>query len=229
METEDAVRVEFSKEGKEFEILVNPDEALDYRRNGEGDVSKILFVREIFKDASTGDKASSKDLKEFLGTSDILEAAEKILNKGRMQLTTKQKREMKEEKRKRIVNMISRRAKNPQTDSPHPPKRIENAMEEARVEIDPMESPEEQMQRIVDKLRPILPISFEKKKIAVKIPNKYSGKAYGTLKESSEVLDEEWGNEFLFAKLKIPAGIEPELMDKLNKLTSGEVEVKELD
>lgn len=229
METEDAVRVEYSKDGKDFEILVNPDEAMEYKRTGKGDISKVLFVRDIFKDVSTAEKASAKDIEEVFGTKDITEAADKIFKKGRLQLTTKQKRELKEEKRKQIVSKIARRAKNPQTESPHPPKRIENAMKEAGVEIDPMEDVEEQINRIVEKLRPIIPISFEKKRIAVKIPNEFAGKAYGKVKESGEILEEQWGDEYFFAKLKIAGGMQPELMEKLSKMTHGNVEVKELE
>ncbi|MDY6776470.1 MAG: ribosome assembly factor SBDS [Candidatus Nanohaloarchaea archaeon] len=228
MDPEDAITVKYSNDS-EFEILVDPDEAFAYRRGETDSFDRVLFVQEIFKDASAAEKASMEDVEDEFGTRNIVEAAEELFRKGEMELTTEQKNRLREEKRKQVVNMIATRAMNPQTNSPHPPKRIENAMEEAGVQIEPMEDAEEQMQEVLDAIRPKIPISMEEKEIAIKVPNKYSGKAYGKIKQmSSEVLEEQWGNDSFMARVKLPAGVQTKLMEELESMTHGEVEVTDI-
>ena len=62
---------------------------------------------------------------EIFGTEDPEEVAGTIVRKGDIQVTTDQRRAMTEEKRKAIVNHISRNAVNPQTRTPQPPQRQE--------------------------------------------------------------------------------------------------------
>lgn len=228
MNPDDAITVKYSTDGKEFEILVKPDEALEYREGKNDDFSKILFVREVFKDASAADRASSEDLESVFNTKVIKEAAKEIFEKGKLELTTKQKQELREKKRKQVVNMIARQSMNPQNNSPHPPKRIENAMDEAGVNIDPLESAEKQMSDVVDRIRPKIPLSFEEKTVAIRIPNKYAGKCYGVIKDKAEVEEEEWGDKFFFAKASLKAGVEPELESRLEEKTHGNVEIKDV-
>lgn len=227
MDSEDAIRVQY-KGDREFEILVDPDEAFAYRRGEVDNFDRVLFVQEIFTDARAADRASVENVEDEFGTRNIVEAAEQLFENGRMELTTEQRNQLREEKWKQVVNKIARRAMNPQTNSPHPPKRIENAMEEAGVQVDPMEPAEQQISETVDAIRPKIPISMEEKEIAVRIPNKYAGKCYGVLKQHAEVLSEEWGDDAFMAKIKLPAGVQVELMSELESITSGTVEVTDV-
>ena len=74
------------------------------------------------------------------------------------------------EKRRQVITFIARNAVNPQTGLPHPPQRIEMAMDEARVNIDLYKSVDEQVKETMKALRPLLPIRFEEVRIAVRIP-----------------------------------------------------------
>ena len=56
--------------------------------------------------------------------------------------------------------MIHANGIDPKTNLPHPLQRIENALEEANVKIDEHKSEEKQVEEIVRKLQPILPIKF---------------------------------------------------------------------
>ncbi len=227
MDPENAIRVEYSGD-RELEILVKPDEAFAYKRGDVDDFDRVLFVQEVFTDARAAERASAEDIEDEFGTKNITEAAKKLFEKGRMELTTEQRNQLREEKRKQVVSKIARRAMNPQTNSPHPPKRIENAMEEAGVQIDPMEPTEQQISRVVDAIRPKIPISLEEKEIAVRIPNKFAGKCYSVIKQHAEILSEEWGNDAFMARIKLPAGVQVELMSELESITSGAVEVTDV-
>ena len=227
---EEAVVAKLEKYGEKFEVLVDPDLALEFKKGKKLDISQILAVEKIFKDAKKGEKASEELMKKIFGTSDPLEIAKIIIRKGELRLTTEQRRRMLEAKKKKIVSIIARNSVNPQTGTPHPPKRIEKALEEAKVNIDITKSAEEQMPNILKAIRPILPIRFEKKSIAVKIPGEYAGKAYSVVKSYGEIKREEWSKqgEWMFI-IDVPAGVVDEFFRELNSLTKGNYETRILE
>lgn len=228
LDSSDAITIQYRGDST-FEILVEPDAAKEAKFEGEDvDIRRLLFVQEVFKDSGTGERASPDELEREFGTKQVMDAAEQVFEKGDMQLTTDQKAEMREEKKNQVVSMISRRAKNPKTGNPHPPKRVRNALEEAGFDFDAMEDVESQFEDAVEAIRPIIPVSLDKKTVAIKIPSDSGGKAYSLIQEKAEVLEEEWGNEFFFAKIRVPAGILTELMEEIQKMTSGESEVKDV-
>lgn len=227
MDAEDAITVEYMGD-RELEILVKPDEAFAYRRGELDDFDRVLFVQEIFTDAQAAERAAANDIEDEFGTTNIVEAAKQLFEQGKMELTTKQRNQLREEKWNAVVARIARRAMNPQTNAPHPPKRIENAMKEAGIEIDPMEPVEAQIPDVVAAIRPKIPISLEEKEIAVRIPNEYAGKCYGILKQHAQILEEEWGNDAFMAKVKLPAGAQTELMGELESITHGDVQITDV-
>jgi len=227
MDTSDAIKVKY-KGSQEFEILVEPELAKEAKLEGKNhDINRLLFVQEVFLDAGKGDRASAEDLEEEFGTRQVLNAAEEIFEKGEMQLTTDQRKEIREDKRKQIISMIARRVQNPKTGNPHPPQRVENALEEAGFNVDEDIGVEEQFEDAIDRIRPIIPVSLEEKVVAIKIPNDEAGKAYDKIQSTAEIKDEQWGNEYFFAKVKIPAGVLSDLMEELQEITSGKTEIKE--
>lgn len=223
---ESAVIVKYVFNEKTFEILADPDAALDFRKGSQVDISDVLAVRDVFKDARAGDRAPGADLKSAFATDDVLKCAEIILRKGELHLTSDQKRKMTEEKERQIVAIIARNAINPQTDLPHPVTRIEAAMKEARVRIDPFKSADEQLAEVVKALRPIIPIRLEKKQVAIKFPPNYAPKAIGFVKRLADVKKDEWFPDGSWAALvEVPAGMVPDLMDAVNRETHGEAQI----
>ena len=224
---EDAIVARYEHSGHRFEILVDPNIIDDVKAGKVENVMDYLVIDEIFKDAHKGDRASEELIKEIFGTTDVNEVAKKIILHGQVQLTTEQRRKMLEEKKKRIIMEIARNAINPQTGAPHPPQRIELAMEEAKVHIDPLKSVEEQIPVVLKALRPIRPIRFEKVKIAVKVSGEMYGKIYGELSKMGTILQEEWQRDGSWiGVVEIPAGMQGEFFDVLNKKTHGNVQTK---
>ncbi|WP_414837037.1 ribosome assembly factor SBDS [Candidatus Nanohalococcus occultus] len=228
MDTSDAIRVRY-KGDKPFEILVEPELAKEVKLDGkEHDIQRLLFVQEVFLDAEKGERASTEDLDEEFGTKQLMEAAKTIFEKGEMQLTTDQKAEMREDNRKQIINMIARRAQNPKTGNPHPPQRVENALEEAGFHADPFEDIEEQFDRAIKSIRPIIPVSLDEKTVAIRIPVDKAGKAYDKIQRAADVGDEQWGDKYFTARVTIAAGALTELMDEIQEIAKGEAEMKEV-
>lgn len=228
MDTSDAIKVQYRGD-KQFEILVEPDLAKEAKLEGKDhEIQRMLFVQEIFTDAGEGERASTEEIEKEFGTKQIMEAAEVIFEKGDMQLTTEQKAEMREEKWKQLVNMISRRVQNPKTGNPHPPDRVENALEEAGFNVNWDSNLEDKFEDAIDELRPIIPVSLDEKTVAIRIPNDKAGKAYDKLQQAAEIEEEQWGNDYFTARVTLPAGVLSELIDELQDMTSGQTEMKEV-
>ncbi len=225
---DEAVIARIKKHGHTFEIYVDPDLALAYRTGEEIDVGKILAVENLFKDASAGDKAAEENVIEAFASTDVKAAAAEILKTGELHLTTEQRKRLLDERRRQIVDIIARNAINPQTKTPHPPTRIEKAMEEARVHVDMEKSAKSQVDDVLKAIKPIIPIKFEKIQVALKIPAKYASKLFQTLREFGEVKKEEWIKDEQYCLLEIPGGLQDELYQAMNKLTHGDVEIKVL-
>ncbi len=95
-------------EGNRFEILVKPDLALDYRLGKRNDLTNVLISDEVYSDANKGSRASSDKLSKYFKTNDLGEVAQQILLNGELNLTTEQRRKMVEEKKKQIIDFISK-------------------------------------------------------------------------------------------------------------------------
>ena len=217
------------KSGEKFEVLVKPEAVQKIRDGKEVDLLKELAIDEIFKDAHKGSKASEEKMVEFFGTAEPLAVAKQIIQRGEIQLTTEQRRQMLEVKRKQVVQYIAANAINPQTGAPHPPQRIENAMEGAKVHVDPFKPVEEQVKDVLDALRPLLPIRFEKVRIAVKLSAEDSAKAYGDIKGYGTILKEEWSPTGAWlGVVEMPAGLQTDFLERLNAKTRGNVETRVL-
>ena len=219
--------VRYSHSGEKFEILVDPDKGLAYKQGELTDVSNVLMIDTVFIDANKGEKPTKAKLEEVFGTSDPLEVAEIMFEKGILQLTAQQRREMTEQKLRQIISIISRTYVDPSTKLPHPILRVENALSEARVSIDPFIDAEEQLKGVVDALRPILPMSMESVEIAIKIPPEYASKSYGIVKNLAEIKRDEWTSDGSWiAVVSISAAMQGELLDRLGKATQGSLQTR---
>ncbi len=213
--------------GKTFEVFVEPDGALAFKRGDQVKVENILAVEDVFSDAKNGDRPAEQDVINAFGTTDAIKIAEKIILEGELQLTTEQKKKIQEEKKRQVIAVIARNAINPQTKAPHPPARIEAAMAEAGVHIDPMKRVDEMVNITMKAIRPIIPIRFEEVKIAIKLPPEYAAKAYGSVAKFGSLAKQEWQNDGSWiGVITIPAGMQDELYALLNGLTKGCAETK---
>jgi len=217
-----------TQNGEHFEILAKPDKALDYKLGkSTSTISDVIAADTIFTDAGKGTKASEEKIKDVFGTTDSLKVAEIILKKGDLQLTTDQRRHMVEEKRNQIIAFISRECIDPKTNLPHPPQRIENAMGEIHFSIDPQKSVEEQAKDIIKLLRPIIPLKMEKITVEVLVPAEHASRVYGTVKGFGTLKRDQWLADGSWSALvEMSAGSYGPLLDKLGKLTKGNIEAK---
>ncbi len=230
--TFDAERVHFNlarlkKAGGNFEVVVDPDKAVAFKEGVAVDIDEVVKAQDVFFDAKKGELASEERIKEVFGTTDPLAVAQFILKEGEVQLTAEHRAKVREHKYNQLVQLISRNACDPKTKLPHPETRIRNAMEEARIAIDEFKKPQDQIGDVLQKLRPLLPISIESTTVEVTLSATNAAKAYGMLQSFGTLKNEAWLNDGSFkGNLELPAGMVNDLIDKLNASTQGSAQVE---
>jgi len=218
------VTARIKKSGKHFEVLVDLDDAMKFRK---GESSFIQAETEdIFRDLKKGDKAPEADLLEAFGTADFNEIVKKIVKEGEVQ-TTQDFRDAEHEKKiKQVVEFLAKNAVDPQTGNPITSERIKSALEQAHTNIknSPIES---QIKEIMDNLIKIIPIKIDTKKVKITIPAMHTGKAYGVISQYKE--SENWKDDgSLEVVVDVPAGMIMDFYDKLNSVTHGSALTVEL-
>jgi len=209
---------------KHYEIMVDLGEALKVKSN-QGNITAALQSPQIFYDLKKGTIASQQDLEKAFGTKDIYEIAKQIIQRGEVQKTQDFRDEEREKKIKQVINLIIRNATD-QNGHPYTEERIKSAIDEVHYRFD-SHPVEKQMQDLIHKLKEVIPIKIETKRIKIIIPAQFTGQAYGLLQENKE--KEEWlSNGDLQVVLNIPAGLLLDFYDKINNITHGAAQSEEL-
>jgi ribosome maturation protein SDO1 len=241
------------KEGRTFEMLLDPEQAWEAKKIIRDEINKRLVEGKeksrisaeellknpkisielifesfiVFEDLKRGKKATDGDMEAVFDTKEGRIIASRILLEGDIQWTRSQRDEEREKKLKQIITIITKNAINPQNKKPHPYQRIEKAIKEANVKVDLMRSAEEQVDDVIKQIRAIIPIRMEQVELALKIPSDFTAKGYNIVAQLAQIKKEEWQSDGSWVSVvSLPAGLQMELIDKLNKLTHGRVQTK---
>jgi ribosome maturation protein SDO1 len=226
---DEAVTARLESHGARFEVLVDPDAALEIKRDEfEGELEDVIAARDVFENASRGDRPAEEDLETVFDTTEPMDIIPEVIKRGEIQITAEQRRRIQEQKRKQLVNTITRNAVNPQMDdAPHPPDRIESALEQAGFTVDPMEPVETQVDDALDALRPVIPIRFDEMTVAVQLPTDYAGSGQAKIREFGDLEREEWqADGSWIGVVTFPAGMQNEFYELANEVSSGEAETQ---
>ena len=223
--------VRLKKGGENFEVVLSdPDRALELKQGKNIPVAEVINGNMIFKDAKKGEAAPTESMQKWLGTTDPLLGAEIIIKKGEFHLTAEQRKKIADAKRRQIINHIHENAIDPRTKSPHPVQRIELAMEQAKVQIDPTDKTEWLIEKVAKQLQSVIPLSFERARMRIKIPAKYAGSAYSAAKGRYKMQNESWLNDgSVQFELDIIAGAKDKTVSFINQLTNGEAVIEDLE
>ena len=225
--TDKVTVVRYTYSGDKFELLVKPDPAFDYKIGKITEISKVLVSDEIYTDSNKGTRVPNEKLEQVFKTIEPTKIAEIIMKKGELNLTTEQRRKMIAEKRKQLVTFIAKTYVDQRSHLPHHPLRIEQAMDDGRVSIDPFRNIDEQVKDIVEKLRPIIALKSENIVLEISIPAQFVAQSYTVLKSTGTLKKEDWqSNGSLKAILEIPAGARPNVIDRLGSITKGTATVE---
>lgn len=224
---DDAVLARLEKGGKRYEVLVDPALVEAFKEDPSSvDINDFLAMDEVFHDARGGERPTEEAIEKTFATQDITTITSIILEKGSIQLTTAQRKEMVESMKQKIIHHIHTQAVDPKTKAPHPKTRLELALDESRYSVDPFKRLEEQVKDAITKLKPLIPLSFETVRMAFKVP----GSAYGSVSQilRSYQQKEGWLEDGSWAcVVELPAGMKGDLISQVMR-RSAEVEIKEL-
>ncbi|MDP1695945.1 MAG: ribosome assembly factor SBDS [archaeon] len=210
--------------GKHYEIDVNLDEALKVKA-GKGDIMAAVISPHVFTDLKKGLKAAEKDLMDAFGTIEGYEIAKKIIASGEIQKTQEFREAEKDARIKQVINLIMRNASD-QHGRPYTEERLRRAVDEVHYNFDNRPA-DQQMMDLVEKLKTVIPIKIEVKRIKLIIPARFTGQAYGLFKDYKE--NEEWlSNGDLEVIINIPAGLQIDFYDKINAIAHGAVRSEEM-
>ncbi len=224
---DDAVIARWEHGGKRYEVLLDPDMVEAFREEpGTVNLDEFMAVEDVFHDARQGERPAMEDLLSTFGSEDVAEATRIILERGSIQLTTAQRKARVEAMRQRILHHIHTEAVDPRTKSPHPRARLELALEESRFSVDPFKRLEAQVKDAIKVLKPLLPLSFERIKLAFKVSGSAYGRAHQVLR--SDIQREEWlGDGAWVAVVEVPAARKADLIGNIMRLDN-DAEVREL-
>ena len=224
---DDAVLARMEKSGKRYELLVDPTLVDQFKENPDSvRIDEFLAIDEVFHDARGGERPTSEAIENTFATQDIVQIAQIILEKGSIQLTTNQRKVMVDKMRQQIIHHIHSQAVDPKTKSPHPKTRIELALDECRYSVDPFKRLENQVKDAVEKLKTLIPLSFESVKLAFKISGATMGKVNQLLRPYMK--NEGWLEDGSWAcVIECPGGMKGELISQVMQ-RSADAEVKEM-
>ena len=211
---------------KHFEILVDIDEAIKVKkRDKTASLNLAVLTEHIFHNLKSGEHASSSDLREAFGTTDLMNVAEKIIKEGEIVRTEESMKTEHDKVYKQVIDFLVKNAVSPEG-MPYTPDRIMKALNETHINIK-NKSVESQISEIMESLSKILPIKVEVKKLKLLIPAIHTGKAYGIIKEF--MIKENWlSNGDLEAIVEMPQALIFDFYDNLNSATHGSVLSEEM-
>ncbi len=222
-----SVIAKLKREGKTYEILVDPQKALDFKKGRSISISDVVATDEIFYDAKKGTRASEHELEKIFNTNDKLEICKIIVKEGDVPLTAEMMRAEQEAKRNLIINIIHRTVVDPNTGKPHPSLRIDNAMNEAKIRIDESKNAEQQVNFVIEKIRAIIPIKHEVRELSVKIISQYASRAIPILKQFGKLVKQTWESDgSLVSIIELPGGLQEDFEIALNNIARGTVEIR---
>ena len=207
-----------TKQGKTFEVLLDPEKTYQYLDTKKGEISDLLTIDKVFRDSRKGLEASRNELIKAFGKENILKILEEILNEGSIQITAERRRKLIERKTNQIVTYIYENYVDPKTKAPHPRDRILKAMKKAKVKVDPFKDTIKQALSIVEQINAIIPLKTGKFRFEVEIPIEKWGKATNILKTYGKVITEKQMGDKVKIRGEAAIPVQPKIIEKIVKI-----------
>lgn len=215
--------VRYKKDGRFFEVAVDPDRVFPYRE-GNCTLYEVLRSYRVFHKATEGREVFESSLEEVFNTTDKDEVIDVILRKGDVQLSPKKREELQRKKVEKLLDILTRNAVDPRTNTPHPRNRLEKILKN-NVNIDEQRKAEDQVKKVVKQVKKHVPIDIETKEVTITTTAEDAYKIRNVLDSYGEIQEETWTDLFK-ADIKVPAGLYPEMIEKLNGATQGNIHIE---
>ena len=218
--------VKYSSGKKKFEVITKEGSVRKYR-DGKMGWDNILISDEVYTNWKKGDKPNAKDLKNVFGTSDLQKCLHEIIDKGELQLSSKERKKDYEDKKGEVIYYIHKNYIDPKTHYPHPIHTLETYLEKVNYTIEPQGDTRRQAEDIVKKLQ-YQGIIFKKGRIDynLSLNYQYMGKCTNIIHKFADIMSERQTSEGISYDLSIGPSEVDNFMVDLNKITKGDYELK---
>lgn len=145
---------------KGLEILCRPETVIKYRQ-GKLPMSEVLITEDnVFKNVKKGNVASENDIKKALGKDGLSlnEVFTILLEKGDFQMTTKERQDLTNQRRQKLIEYFHENFLDPKTNGPIPRTRIETTFEQVKAKINYEMSFDKNVEEIRKSVLGVLPI-----------------------------------------------------------------------
>ncbi|KAK2962430.1 putative Ribosome maturation protein SDO1 like protein [Blattamonas nauphoetae] len=215
---------QLKRNGVTLEVLCKPGTVAKWKEGNLG-IDNVILSDDIFKNHTKLERASDQDVETGTGHPRGMAAVEFILQNGEIALTTAERREKVEQRRREILGFINSYYVDPSTNLPHPIPRLETAMESFRYIIDPFRDGSEQALEVVEKMRDVLPIRKNVMEGTLFVPHKYLSQCQGIVKKYCDKGREKYDGKGCTMEIGVIPGNFDRVMAELNKVTHGEHEL----
>jgi len=167
------------------------------------------------------------ELKAAFNTDDVKAIAKLIVDKGEVQLTDAERREILEKKRNEIINYIHKYFIDPKTKTMIPVTRIDNALTELKIKVEADQPVEKQIQEILKKLPGVLTIKRAEITGVVSTTHQYLGQVSGVLKKYNVTIQgESYTTDGCEYTVSMVPGDYDKIISDLNSATKGDYDFK---
>jgi ribosome maturation protein SDO1 len=149
------------------------------------------------------------------------DCVETILQKGEVQVSSAERKEKLEKRKREVINFIHKYYVDPSKKLPHPVARIENALEECKVRVDADVPVEKQIPDIISKLVNVIPLKKTTLEGQLIVPHSFIGAASSIIARYVTVERESYSSHGCTYDIGIVPGEYDLFMSEMNRVTKG--------
>lgn len=161
--------VRLKSHGIRFEVACFKNKILNYRDGVETNIDEVLQARTVFSNVSKGHIAKQDDIKKAFGTTDIDIVCKKILDKGELQVSEREREATLDNMVKDISGLVSERVTNPITGLPLTTTMIETSLKKIGFSVKMGQPPKKQALKAIEKLCNAFPDYIARAQMRIKI------------------------------------------------------------
>lgn len=215
--------VRLKKGGKRFEIACYPNKVVSWRNKVETDIDEVLQTHTVFTNVSKGEVAKTDDLKKIFQTDSHDEICIKILAKGELQVSEKERHAQLESMFRDIATIVSEKCVNPETNRPYPVTLIEKAMKDLHISVKPTKSTKMQALEVIKQMKETDTIKIQRAlmKLRIRVPGKEGKKIREKVRKIATKVEEDEFDDDLEMVILVDPGCFRELDELIHQGTKG--------
>ncbi|KAK8812185.1 hypothetical protein WA158_007419 [Blastocystis sp. Blastoise] len=222
MSSKDTSVIKYKVGKNRFEIVITRGTHKDFKE-GKLKINNICETNVIFSNAEKGTKASQEEIKASFPEMTEIQILEKIAHEGELQLSTEERREAIDMKKRQICEYISKTYVDPTNNGALPSTRVMNAINNIKgLQLDINKSAQDQAVDIVKKLSSVLNLKKNETSGILTISMMYYAKCLGIIKKWCRIRKERPSGDNFLLEIAFASTDMVEFFNQLTQLTGGD-------